>query len=358
MIHILEVPDEFRQPFPFPYPGHQRGPLAEEFVHRFLLEHAAQERLDRSCGSRFRSPSESDSAAAAADWVYVPVYWTSYSVLRPRIRGLRRLFGHPWDQRLRKFLRGALQPGVRYCTLSMHDNGLRQRGRFIPPVPILEFSCGGCGDIPLPLLCDPHPALNLPRDIRASFLGLIKDSPEPYPCREAMVAALAGKAEYRVEHVPNDWGSTDPNRLQKKTRMFVEALSRSVFALCPRGYGKTSFRMYEALQLGCIPVYIYDEPWLPYTDVLDWSEFAVLVPLAEASGLHEILSAHTAADIRRKQEAIRDLYPQYFTFPAMARQLLRYLSAPSLTTAAIPPMKSMQKGAQPDGIAETVRRLV
>ena len=67
-------------------------------------------------------------------------------------------------------------------------------------------------------------------------------------------------------------------------RRFVELMSRSVFALCPRGYGRTSYRMYEALQLGCIPVYIHDESWLPYADELDWREFAVLVPLADAPG--------------------------------------------------------------------------
>ena len=59
-------------------------------------------------------------------------------------------------------------------------------------------------------------------------------------------------------------------RASADTRRFVELMSRSVFALCPRGYGRTSYRMYEALQLGCIPVYIHDEPWLPYADELDW----------------------------------------------------------------------------------------
>ena len=33
--------------------------------------------------------------------------------------------------------------------------------------------------------------------------------------------------------------------------------------------------MYEALQSGSIPIYIYnDVPWLPYQSRLDWSEFA------------------------------------------------------------------------------------
>jgi len=310
MLSLLSTPEELRPGFPFPYPGHQRGPLLEEYVHRNL-------------------ESQADEFADAGDWTYVPVYWTSYAACRPRVRSWKRLLGHPWDRQLNRFLRQNLRPGVKYFTVSQHDDGLRQRGRCVLPYPILELSAGGTGDIPLPLLCDPHPMSDRPRDIRASFLGLLKDTPIPYPCREGMVRALAGRSEYLVRHVGNDWGSNDPGLLARKQREFAETLGRSVFALCPRGYGKTSFRMYEALQLGAIPVYIYDEPWLPYTDVLDWNEFAVLVPLAEVDRLHELLAAHTAADIRRKQDRIRELYPTYFTFSGVVRQIPRILRQPT-----------------------------
>src|SRR5262249_43395470 len=159
-----------RPPFPFPYPGHQRGPLIEEYAHSYLLQHAGE-------------------IETANDWTYVPVYWTSYAATRPRVKKWRRLFGHPWDRRLDALLRRSPRPGVNYFTVSQQDAGLIQKGRSIPPQPILEFSAGGCGDIPLPLLCDPHPFVERPRDIRASFMGLIKDSPVPYPCRDGMVAA-------------------------------------------------------------------------------------------------------------------------------------------------------------------------
>ena len=33
----------------------------------------------------------------------------------------------------------------------------------------------------------------------------------------------------------------------------------SLFSLCPRGYGPTSFRLYESIQLGSIPVYIAED---------------------------------------------------------------------------------------------------
>ena len=41
--------------------------------------------------------------------------------------------------------------------------------------------------------------------------------------------------------------------------------SSTLFNLAPPGWGRTSFRIGEVMQLGRIPVYIYDKlPWLPY----------------------------------------------------------------------------------------------
>ena len=41
--------------------------------------------------------------------------------------------------------------------------------------------------------------------------------------------------------------------------------SSTLFNLAPPGWGRTSFRIGEVMQLGRIPVYIYDTlPWLPY----------------------------------------------------------------------------------------------
>ena len=38
----------------------------------------------------------------------------------------------------------------------------------------------------------------------------------------------------------------------------------SVFGLAPRGYGPTSFRLYETMQMDAVPIYISDVFWLPF----------------------------------------------------------------------------------------------
>ena len=54
-------------------------------------------------------------------------------------------------------------------------------------------------------------------------------------------------------------------------------MQSSYFALCPRGYGVTSYRLYEAFEFGVVPVYISreDEYYLPFEDIVDWDKLCV-----------------------------------------------------------------------------------
>ena len=54
------------------------------------------------------------------------------------------------------------------------------------------------------------------------------------------------------------------------------------------GYGKSSFRLYEILQLGSVPVYISDIHYLPWMDELDWNDFCVPVNADEIEEIDEI----------------------------------------------------------------------
>src|SRR5690606_4276283 len=111
-------------------------------------------------------------------------------------------------------------------------------------------------------------------DLLASFVGVIDyPSNNRTGVRSAMSDALMGRSGFHLWRGAGDVAG------------FEAVMSRTVFALCPRGYGKTSFRLYESMQMGCVPVYIYDDPWLPYTDILDWSELAVLCHVSELSRL-------------------------------------------------------------------------
>jgi hypothetical protein len=63
-------------------------------------------------------------------------------------------------------------------------------------------------------------------------------------------------------------------------KTFCEITEKSYFVLCPRGYGKTSFRLYEAMQLGSVPIYITDRSknlWLPFKEYVEWNDFSLII---------------------------------------------------------------------------------
>jgi hypothetical protein len=164
-------------------------------------------------------------------------------------------------------------------------------------------SGGGRIDFPLPLICHPHGRKdNLKRDIFASFIGS-----KTHPIRNDLIERYSNHSE---------WVVTD---LNYENSTFCEVLSRSVFALCPRGFGLTSFRICEALEQGAIPVYISDE-WIQPGNV-DFNEYGVLVHSDEIGELDAILANIPEAQIESKREAGKYYYEKMFTFSG-CRQLI------------------------------------
>ena len=88
------------------------------------------------------------------------------------------------------------------------------------------------------------------------------------------------------------WHSTPAERAAAR-RVFERSLADGLFALCPRGIGTTSLRLYEAMQAGRCPVILAD-PWVEDFGV-DWS-FALRVAEDDDDRLERILSAVPRAE--------------------------------------------------------------
>lgn len=73
------------------------------------------------------------------------------------------------------------------------------------------------------------------------------------------------------------------NPSSKDPLLWVTLMAEGLLAHAPRGTGPTSFRLYEALQMGVPPVYVFDgtRPWLPYLHPLDHVSL-MRRPLADA----------------------------------------------------------------------------
>lgn len=122
-----------------------------------------------------------------------------------------------------------------------------------------------------------------------------------------------------------------PHRaLPKNKNTFLKNLQSSPYALCARGDENFSWRFYEAMSLGRIPILIDSNCVLPLENEIDWDRLLVRIHAKNLEKLPKILlrrhQEKTKAGFKRWQEDIRETYlakltPEKF-FPKMTMQLL------------------------------------
>lgn len=291
-LEIANVPHVFQPTYHSTYPSYSSGKHLEEIYYEYFRSHKDTIHTNK---------------------VYLPVFWTSYYILHN--------YGDSIDS-LCDWLE-TLDPQKEYFTIVQYASGIyvtspishtpqNQLSRFSH---IQVFSAGGGGinhkktamkhisfhgydrwvfvgkpgDVTIPLVCCPSfPNTQSQKDIFCSFMGRI----DTHPCRVELSKLLSrqDKNEYQV------FDSVGYNE-------YVALLNRSTFTLAPRGCGYTSFRIYEAIMAGSIPVYIWSECIvLPFRDELDWSSFCVI--------LHEDTLPHLPAilknvDVKTMQENLK-----------------------------------------------------
>jgi hypothetical protein len=162
-------------------------------------------------------------------------------------------------------------------------------------LPGIRHYCGGGKDptgIPIPLLGDQPPGQPKERTVLASFVGA-----PTHPLRNPVEMA-GGNQGVIIRMRP--WRENVP---ALDVDECMDLLSRSWFALCPRGYGPTSYRLYEALRLGAIPVYVSDRHWLPA--MVPWMRCAIIAPTwAQAWDEIRSMSDGEIAEMRQQAEAV------------------------------------------------------
>ena len=99
--------------------------------------------------------------------------------------------------------------------------------------------------------------------------------------------------------------------------------TESIFTLCFRGYGSNSFRTFESLQYGSIPVYITDEVISPFR--INFEDFGVVIKSEDAHKIDEILSAVEPIEVVSKQEKLQGVYEKYYTYEGCFNQIIKSL---------------------------------
>lgn len=232
---------------------------------------------------------------------YIPIFWTTIycDQLPINIQGI--LDRYPKDGK--------------YFTVCQHDDAPRER----LPLDTLVFSAGGnvINDqtIPIPLVCSAIPDADTtkPKDYFCSFVGS-----STHPIREHLIRKYSTNPKFSF--ITGKWNAQVS---EDNYNIFKNITQRSRFTLCPRGYGRTSFRLYECMQLGSVPVYVSDYHYLPYTDRINWNDIAVIVKPNEIEYLQDILENVSDEKWQFMRDKITRLYDQYFSLEGVCMQIHR-----------------------------------
>jgi exostosin family protein len=131
-------------------------------------------------------------------------------------------------------------------------------------------------------------ARELEPDLLWSFVGTISN----HPVRAGLLNISDERCVVRDSQRWSDsirWGWKTDYREEaiKAFSGFAGLLGRSKFAVCPRGRGAASIRLFEALRVGRTPVIVSDE-WLP-PPFVDWGSCSIRVAEQDVGLLPEIL---------------------------------------------------------------------
>lgn len=125
-----------------------------------------------------------------------------------------------------------------------------------------------------------------------------------------------GRDDVVIERIEPFWSRTGDPALRGFKQRYAETLRQSRFVLCPRGIATSSFRLYETMQSGRVPVILSDgwvaPPWL------DWDSCALRVAERDIPRLPEICLANLPRWESMAREA-RRLWEQWFSPPGMGR---------------------------------------
>jgi hypothetical protein len=320
---ILNVPKQFQPNYKSNYPEYSNGLNMEEVFYKFFLNNRNK---------------------IKTDLIYLPIFWTSYYIINDYGKNILPLLQYlkTLDLSRKYFTIVQFASGI-YITNDINLNikvfsagggGLNkillEKSLIIDKStgPIKMFTTnkqtvkinkiceksdhgkiifnGKKGDVDIPLICLPSfPFLNITKDIFCSFMGRY----DTHSCRLKMWESLKSIQNFKF------FNSVNFNQ-------YCNIINRSIFTLAPRGYGYTSFRIYEAILGESIPIYIWeDKKVLPFNDEINYEDFCIIIHSSEVNKLPSLLKN---INIDEKRENLKKIKYK-FTIEGMVDYIVKKL---------------------------------
>jgi hypothetical protein len=162
-----------------------------------------------------------------------------------------------------------------------------------------------------------------------SFVGAARTS----PIRQQILALQQPRGLVRDSSQDEAYKGGQPQTTyQRFRRSYQTILAESLFVLCPRGVGASSWRLFETMRAGRAPVVISDT-WVPPAGV-PWEEFSVRIAEREIGQIParlEALEEHAPAMGARA----REVWDQHFSEMRIFDWLIEQIAAMQQARAAM-----------------------
>ena len=295
---IENVPSKFRPQYKSTYPGYSEGKNIEEIFYEIFC-------------------SEKD--IINTNYIYLPIFWTSYYVTNNYGQNIYELINYLNNLDINKKYFTIVQyaAGIfidnkinNLIVFSAGGGGLNRKNECIKSEVFYNLKrdifYGNVSDYSIPLICNPlFPYISIDKDIYCSFMGRY----DTHKCRIIMKNNLQHNRDFLFLNSLN-------------FESYKNILNRSIFTLAPRGYGYTSFRIYEAILCESIPIYIWeDKKVLPFGDILNWNEFSIIIEQKDIDKLPEILKTCNIQKMQNKLKEVKSFFNFNYTFNYIKQKL-------------------------------------
>lgn len=143
--------------------------------------------------------------------------------------------------------------------------------------------------------------------------------------RDAIVSYLDNKKIKTDIHFTTIEQSWDPVNGKEP---FVNNVLNNQYNICVSGHGNYSFRLYEILSAGRIPIFINTDCVLPFEEFIDWKKHVVWIEEKDANKADQVLldfhQSISDADFLTLQQKNRKLWEKYFSKDGFYSNLYQY----------------------------------
>lgn len=262
---------------------------------------------------------------------YIPALWTNF-----QIESWFPSRKSEMQQKLLEWGKKYFSPNGFFTVIQYDDASLLQ----LPPNTVIYGACSG--DVPIPLIYEDTkntlPSITkLPfheKSILCSFVGSVTSN-NIQPNVRMEMKKLMGINNFAL-HFTDGW---TPQVSNQNKSLFINTTQKSKFALAPRGYGRSSFRFFEVLQMGVVPIYVWnDQIWLPFYDKevclgettcgdkvygkIRYDDFCIVLHVSKIDTLPIVLNSITETQYLEMQNSYK-LYQHLFTLEGMTQEIIR-----------------------------------